>query len=101
MIKQKEEYFCVILTVVFSYRYISIRTRMQLELMGLCCTPKISVPVSQPVHMTKEQNTTVWPVFPIIKDTNQAVKFTVSLTLGGGQSWLTARGKNHDSSIRT
>lgn len=74
---------------------------MQLELTGLCCTSKITVPVSQPVHMTRGQNTIVWPVFPIIKDTNQVVKFTISLTLGGGQSWLIARGKNNDSSTGT
>jgi len=42
--------------------------------------------------MTKGQNTAVWPVFPIIQDTNQVIKFTTSLPLGDGQSWLTLRG---------
>lgn len=74
---------------------------MQLELTGLCCTSKIPVPVSHPVHMTTGQNTEVWPVFPTIQDTNQVIKFTISLTLGGRHSWLTARGKNYDSSKMT
>lgn len=45
------------------------------------------VPVSQTVHMTKGQNSSLWTVFPKIQDTNQVMKFTISLPglLQGGK----------------